>query len=73
MQLFKYRALLQTDKAAYAEAILSEVDRNYFHMLCNGATSFWETMKGESDFDRAGSLCHGWSALPVFVYQLLDK
>jgi hypothetical protein len=73
MQLFKYRALLQTDKTAYAEAILSEVDRNYFHMLRNGATSFWETMKGESDFDRAGSLCHGWSALPIFVYQLLDK
>jgi hypothetical protein len=38
-------------------------------MLFAGATSFWETGRGGDDFDRAGSLCHGWSALPVYYYQ----
>ena len=25
-----------------------------------------QTELGEQDFDKAGSLCHGWSALPVY-------
>ena len=35
-----------------------------------GATTFWETELGEKDFDNAGSLCHGWSALPIYYYHL---
>ena len=38
-------------------------------MLYNGATSFWETIKGHADFGEAGSLCHGWSAIPIYFYQ----
>ena len=37
-------------------------------MLYQGATTFWETEKGGWDFANAGSLCHGWSAIPVYVY-----
>jgi hypothetical protein len=40
-------------------------------MLKKGATSFWETIKGEADFDGAGSLCHGWSGLPIYYYDKL--
>jgi alpha-L-rhamnosidase len=32
------------------------------------ATSFWETIKGADDFDKAGSLCHGWSAIPLYFF-----
>lgn len=35
-------------------------------MVLQGATAMWETAAGADDFDYAGSLCHGWSALPVF-------
>ncbi len=35
-------------------------------MILSGATSLWETAAGGADFDYAGSLCHGWSALPVY-------
>ncbi|MDD2709942.1 MAG: family 78 glycoside hydrolase catalytic domain [Verrucomicrobiae bacterium] len=38
-------------------------------MLSRQATSLWETAKGGDDFDYAGSLCHGWSALPVWFAQ----
>jgi hypothetical protein len=42
-------------------------------MLKNGATSFWETINGEKDFGNAGSLCHGWSALPIIYYSLFRR
>lgn len=35
-------------------------------MAFSGATTFWETAAGSRDFDLAGSMCHGWSALPVY-------
>ncbi len=35
-------------------------------MLFQGATSFRETAVGAADFDGAGSMCHGWSALPAY-------
>lgn len=37
-------------------------------MVFAGATTFWETQRGAADFDHAGSLCHGWSALPIYYY-----
>ena len=37
-------------------------------MLYQGASSFWETSKGSDDFAKAGSLGHGWSAIPVYFY-----
>ena len=37
-------------------------------MLLNGARTFWETERGAEDFHRAGSLCHGWSAIPIYFY-----
>ena len=71
MKAFKYDALLRVDREKYAPAILSEIDRVFGRMLDAGATSFWETEKGEADFGGAGSLCHGWSALPVYYYHAL--
>lgn len=71
MNLYRYDALLKVDKDNYADFILQEIDKKYGKMLDAGATSFWETEKGEADFDGAGSLCHGWSAIPVYYYHLL--
>lgn len=50
-------------------------NRGYFPTLrvkgcdgVSGATSVWETSLGAEDFHRAGSLCHGWSTVPVLTY-----
>ena len=51
--------------------VLNDIRTKYKKMLDDGATSFWETMLGEADFDSAGSLCHGWSAMPIFYYNKL--
>ncbi|MBP3437367.1 MAG: family 78 glycoside hydrolase catalytic domain [Clostridia bacterium] len=73
MICFKYDALLKIDKARYAEVILDDINSKYKKMLDEGATAFWETEKGASDFSNAGSLCHGWSAMPVYYYHLLAQ
>jgi len=64
--LFKFDALMQDP--AYACRVLDEVTRDWGKMLCAGATAFWETMDGARDFNDAGSLCHGWSAVPLYLY-----
>ncbi len=71
MNIFRFDALLQEDPTAFRAPILREIDTVYFAMLRQGATAFWETAKGAADFDGAGSLCHGWSALPICYYHRL--
>lgn len=68
---FKYDALLLQDKEKYSAYILEDIIRRYTKMLDAGATSFWETELGEADFWGAGSLCHGWSAMPVYYFSIL--
>ncbi len=66
MNTFVYDALLSYGGNQYKDYILSDIRVKYSRMLNQGATTFWETEKGAADFDNAGSLCHGWSAMPVF-------
>ncbi|MBQ6825442.1 MAG: family 78 glycoside hydrolase catalytic domain [Clostridia bacterium] len=72
MSAFKYDALIKVDKKNIYW-VLEQLDKNYSYMLSKGATSFWETIKGQKDFDKAGSLCHGWSAIPVYYYHLAKQ
>lgn len=71
MACFKYDALLKTDVDRYRSWILNDIDQKYKKMLDAGATSFWETELGDADFQNAGSLCHGWSSMPVYYYHIL--
>ncbi len=63
----RYQALMQ-DEETYADFVFDEIAEIWGRMLCEGATSFWETELGDRDFNNAGSLCHGWSAVPVYFY-----
>lgn len=64
--LLKFEAMLM-DSQAHGPRVFDAIRRDWGHMLSSGATSFWETIKGGDDFDFAGSLCHGWSAIPVYI------
>jgi hypothetical protein len=68
---FYYDALLKADKEKYGSLIRQDLREKYSEMLKRGATTFWETLKGSEDFGGAGSLCHGWSAIPVYYYHIL--
>ncbi len=72
MVCFKYDALLKTDKEKYRFFVLHDIEKKYKVMLDAGATSFWETELGEADFCGAASLCHGWSAMPVYYFNILE-
>ena len=72
MKCFQYDAMTQTDKT-FSKEILSEIRTVYGTMLAQGATSVWETAEGASAFENAGSLCHGWSAVPVYFYNAIRR
>ena len=67
MKCFVYDALIKSGEGA-REYILSKIRENYERMIETGTV--WETLKGTHEFDNAGSLCHGWSAVPVYYYNL---
>ncbi|MBQ7344404.1 MAG: family 78 glycoside hydrolase catalytic domain [Clostridia bacterium] len=70
MRTFFYDALLAVDKS-YSSFVLSDIERVYTPMLKTGNNTVWETELGQSDFSNAGSLCHGWSSIPIYYYNIL--
>ncbi len=73
MRCFLYDALLKTDKDKYTVVILENIEKIYAPMLEAGSTTVWETELGQQDFSGAGSLCHGWSAMPIYYYHTLHR
>ena len=67
MTIYVYEALLGLGNECTAY-VLQEIERIWGEMLLSGADTFWETEKGAVDFDNAGSLCHGWSAVPSYLF-----
>lgn len=63
----KFAALLKIGGEC-ARRAMESMDGEWMAMLDAGATSFWEMREGWKAFDNAGSLCHGWSAIPVYFY-----
>ena len=73
MRCFLYDALLAADREGYADFILEDIERIFRPMVEMGIGTVWETEDGERAFSNAGSLCHGWSALPIYYYHILKK
>lgn len=73
MKCFKYDAMIKIDKNKYKNDILEEIRSTYKIMLDKNSSTVWETIKGGEDFGNAGSLCHGWSAVPIYYYNLFFK
>ncbi len=70
MKAFKYDAMFKMGKEKYRDAILGEIRTIYKIMLDSGLGTVWETIDGAKAFDNAGSLCHGWSAIPIYYFDL---
>jgi len=65
--LYKYQALIAAE-GDVADRAVAQMTAEWKRMLDGGATSFWEVKEGWTAFDNAASLCHGWSAIPIFIY-----
>ena len=68
MKTFYYDALLAVNSEKYQDYVLSSIRADYQGMIDGGTNTVWETVEGASAFGNAGSLCHGWSAIPVYYY-----
>ena len=60
-------ALMQEPKQYYP-VVNGDIMERWGKMVFAGATSFWETGDGGDAFGKAGSLCHGWSTIPVYFW-----
>ncbi len=65
--IYYYEALLKRPEK-YGRYVFDDIAKTFGAMLKANATTFWETALGGDDFDFAGSLCHGWSAIPSYIY-----
>ena len=65
--LYKYEALL-LEGGEIADRAVESMTAVWKEMLDKGATSFWEVKDGYTAFGNAASLCHGWSAIPIYIY-----
>ena len=65
--LYKFEALRLAGEES-ERAMWKEMENTWSSMLDAGATSFWEVSEGWNAFGGAGSLCHGWPAVPVYFY-----
>lgn len=72
MNCYLYDALLSVDPS-YKDYVIKDIEAKYSYMLDNGATTFWETLEGWNVYidPGAGSLCHGWSAMPIYYFKRL--
>lgn len=57
---------LMEHSAKSRQWLLEHLDGIWQDIVLSGTSCLWETSHGASDFGFAGSLCHGWSALPIF-------
>lgn len=67
MTIYVYEALLKQGDM-YKPYIMEQIQTVWGKMLDAGADTFWETELGADDFAYAGSLCHGWSAVPIYIW-----
>lgn len=65
--LYKYEALLMKNDT-YMNSVLSDIEEQWGKMMYSDAVTVWELDKNSDDFGRAGSYCHGWSAVPIYIY-----
>ncbi len=72
MATFFYDALLSFG-SKWKDFALNDIRAKYKKMLDSGATTFWETEEGWRAFENEGSLCHGWSAMPIYYFELLSN
>ena len=72
MRCFFNDALLKVDREKYTNFIFECIEHEYRPMVEAGIGTVWEHGISENT-TKASSLCHGWSALPIYYYHLLRK
>ncbi len=67
MTIFAYEGLLKVSRDNH-KYINEHIEKVWSKMLRSNTDTFWETALGADDFNYAGSLCHGWAAVPIYIW-----
>jgi len=67
MTIYAYEGLLKADENNL-DFVIDNIEKVWGNMIDKGCQTFWETELGADDFEKAGSLCHGWSAVPIYIF-----
>ena len=71
-KIWAYEAILRADEENL-NTVLEDIGEVFGPMATSGDSTLYETEHGASDFRNAGSLCHGWSAVPCYIFQRYAK
>ena len=71
-KIWAYEALLKADTENLG-FVLRDIEKTFGGMVTCGDTTLYETEGGAAEFHLAGSLCHGWSAVPCYIFQRYAK
>ncbi len=72
MMCYKYDAVLKVDREKYKDWVLWDIEKTYSAMVHSGDTTLWEYEHGAGCIG-ASSLCHGWSAMPLYYMHILGE
>lgn len=73
MMCYKYDAALKMNRERYKDWVLWDIEKTYSAMVHSEDTTLWEYERG-AGIANAASLCHGWSAMPLYYMHILgDK
>jgi hypothetical protein len=65
--IYKFLAVFG-ERHRHGPTAFRRINDDWGKMLFQGATSFWEVLQGAEGWAQGASLCHGWSAIPVYFY-----
>ena len=69
-KIWAYEALIKEEQLDY---VLKDIEKTFGPMVLCGDKTLYETEGGANDFHYAGSLCHGWSAVPCYIFRRYAK
>jgi hypothetical protein len=65
---FKYEGIIKALGERGLRWVIRDIEDVFGKMCFDGVTSYPEMEGGEKVFEDAASLCHGWSAVPCYIY-----
>ena len=72
MMCYKYDAVLKADYEKYKGYVIWDIQKTYSAMIHSGDSTLWEYEHGPG-WIGASSLCHGWSAMPLYYMHTLSE
>ena len=72
MMCYKYDAVMKVHREKYKDWVPGDLEKTNSAMVDSEDTTLWEYEHG-AGCEGASSLCHGWSAMPLYYFHTLTE